>query len=568
MSEKITRRTFLSAAAWAGAALASPGLVACGKPKTAGKPPRIVIISIDSLDPRYLALDQNGMPGGRPGNRLMPKVHEFLEGGATLAGARCFLPAATDANHLNALAGTHPGMTGVLGVSVQPAGFGPDGRMAVFPTSLSWARTADGKPVDTLLAAYGRRYGKSAKVLAVSGKDWVGRMLNAPGSGLSALVVGKDHPSYVPAPRPYSFYDPPGDENADTDKESIYQKLFSHIAYEGRPERFPCDEWIKDAALAVITREKPELAFVIFAQMDDLSHGLGCAYPEDFVPGEGGGVCRFNPMVYREPALDGVRDVDRRFGEFMVRLTAMPEYRDAVYVLYSDHGHVTHRSTLVTPLLRPSGTDFTKVLKSARVVSKKEAKGIGLGAYSATSLGFLYFPEKNAEARAARGKEAREALEAHRVVDPETRGLECPWQAVDRPGMIAGVPGVCPPGELFHPYLAEGGHAGLPPWPDVFLFARNGWQLPLTQGLATNLGAKVPWYVPDGEVFLGGHGSPDTSKILIAFRGPGIARGKILPDPDGKQNHTIADIAPTVCGLTGLSLETPVVGQDRSRQLA
>ena len=41
---------------------------------------KLIIISIDSLDPKCLYLDAKGRAGGHPGNWLMPNVRAFLDG--------------------------------------------------------------------------------------------------------------------------------------------------------------------------------------------------------------------------------------------------------------------------------------------------------------------------------------------------------------------------------------------------------------------------------------------------------------------------------------------------------
>ncbi len=76
-------------------------------------PPKVILIAIDSLDPAYVSLDSQGEAGGTPGDWLMPNVREFLSGGTWLEHARSYMPSATDMNHMNAVAGTYIGQTGI-----------------------------------------------------------------------------------------------------------------------------------------------------------------------------------------------------------------------------------------------------------------------------------------------------------------------------------------------------------------------------------------------------------------------------------------------------------------------
>jgi hypothetical protein len=549
------------------------------------EPPQpLIIIALDAFHPGYLELNAAGEAGGRPGDYLLPNLHEFLAQATLLEDARDYLPSATDMNHLNAFAGTSSGQTGVLGVSLQIIGWNADRTPIVEPVHISWATNGRGEPVDTLFHAWQRRY-PSSQLALVSGKGWMGEMFREEGGPIDLIVTGADHPAYIPAPTAHNFADPEADEDAECDPESTIQQVFLEVM-AANPESVPSDAWVADATLAVLEREQPDLTFVLLAQTDDAQHILGAAWdPEEFVECEPpyippSGclrdrdpawqlVSRRNPYVYREPVLDALRDVDRAFGRLIEGLRALERYREATVVVYSDHGQVTH--------LRDAGwtdgqvtgedTDLVAILRDAGLLSEEEAEAVGFAAGTATSVGELYWLADTPEERDARAAAAREVLLAHRARNPETGAMECPWDVLSRTEMRAGLPDVSVPGELWHEGF--GGNPGPDPivWPDLLIFARNGWQIPAYSGMLANLGVDIPVDLPLA-IMLGGHGAADTSGILLAFSGPGVTPGRTLVDPAYERDYRIADIAVTAASMFDLTLENLSVGRDRTTELA
>jgi predicted AlkP superfamily pyrophosphatase or phosphodiesterase len=126
---------------------------------------KLIFIAIDALHPNYLELDVSGNLGGKDGNRLMPNVRNFVNGSLWYTNAKAFLPAATDMNHLNALAGTSTAQNGIVGVWAQPVGWDEDGRIILKSSHLSLARDDNGKKVDTLFHAWKRKYPQSKTLL-------------------------------------------------------------------------------------------------------------------------------------------------------------------------------------------------------------------------------------------------------------------------------------------------------------------------------------------------------------------------------------------------------------------
>jgi len=261
--------------------------------------------------------------------------------------------------------------------------------------------------------------------------------------------------------------------------------------------------------------------------------------------------------------MDAIRDVDTQFGRLMEGLKGMAYYRDATIILYSDHGHNNH---LFQEDLGKS-TDVVQILYEKGLITEDEKAGKGFGVMGLSSMAAAYWMADTLEERREKARAAKEVLLRHEIINPETGIRECPWDLMSHEDMITGVPGVAEPGELWHNYFGPGNDPQSLLWPDLILAMRNGWQAPLSPDLLVNLGIILPFSLPPVTLFLGGHGGPDTQRIVMAMSGPGIARGKVLTDPDYEKNHRIADLAVTVAERCGLRLGSTTVGQDRSKEL-
>ena len=283
----------------------------------------------------------------------MPNIRAFLKKSLWYRNARAYLPAATDMNHLNVLAGTSSGQTGIIGVWAQPTGWDSSGEPVVQPTSMNLAKDDKGRPVDTIFHAW-KRCRPGSKTLLITGKEWVGEMFrqNRLGSGVDILVTGMSYPGYLDGPRGESFAHPASYPDAVCDPAS------SHLGFFGGPMRlsdvmtrlytgqgslltwqmeyfgkhFPHDKWIVDSTLKIFERENPDMAYILLAQCDDGGHCIGCASdPSEFIdtttpytPPDGCAnkpeyqlVSRRNKLIFREAALNVVRDVDVQFGRLL-----------------------------------------------------------------------------------------------------------------------------------------------------------------------------------------------------------------------------------------------------------
>jgi predicted AlkP superfamily pyrophosphatase or phosphodiesterase len=543
---------------------------------------KLIFIAIDALHPNYLELDAQGLSGGSDGNWLMPNIRAFLKKALWYRNAKAFLPAATDMNHLNALAGTSSAQTGIISVWAQPTGWYKSGKVIIERTSMSFARDDKGRPVDTLFHAWKRRWPES-KTLLITGKEWVGDMFrqNGAGSGVDILVTGPNHPEYLKPPRRESFADPATDKDAACDPESGRLGFFegplgpSDVmtrAYTGQgslltlqmehfANHFPHDSWIVDSTLEIFKRENPDMAYILLAQCDDAGHCIGCAPdPSEFInasppykPPEGcenkSGyqlVSSRNKLLFKDAILDVVRDVDIQFGRLMEGLERQGALSHARIILLSDHSAVNHLSTEDF-----SSTDVMGLLEGSGIVENKNVY-----AFSVSSYGVLYW-HKNKE----QVPDAKALLEAHRAVNPQTGDKECPWWVLDRDDMKRGVEGVCLPGELYHTYYVDVDRERTMMWPDLIILAKNGWQIPVYNGHVPNVGIAAPRWAPPWRVYNGGHGSVDTLPIVVAISAP---QGKT-----GVQNRPIriADLGVTAASLFGLKLNSTTIGVDLSRDI-
>ena len=546
-------------------------------------PKKLIFIAIDGLHPKYLELDSEGFPGGMDGNWLMPGIRKFLKRAMWFPEAKAFLPAATDMNHLNALAGSNTSQSGVIGVWAQPSGWDDDGDPILEHSNLSFTRDDKGRRVDTLFHAWKRKWPKS-KTLIISGKEWVGEMFRQPEyeSGVDMIVTGPDHPEYIHPPKKESFADPHTDRDRVCDPESgrlglfggrgwrpgeiwtrFYtgQQSFLTLQMEHFSEHFPHDSWIVDSSLKLFRREKPDMAYILLAQCDDAGHCIGNAWdasefteaevsykPPDKCEKKPGYqlVSKRNKLIYREACLDAIRDVDVQFGRLIDGLEEQGILDNAQVILLSDHSAVNH---LYSDDF--SSTDMMRLIDDAGLMKDKN-----IYAFSVSSYGVLYW--RNNKKQIA---EAKKILKAHKTLNPQTGEEECPWWVLDRDDMKNGVDGICLPGELYHKYYIEVDREQTMLWPDLIVFAKNGWQIPVYNGHIPNVGIKAPKWTPPFRVYNGGHGSVDTLPIVAAVFNPGSRTGE-----NGREIR-IADLGVTAASMFGLELRSTTVGVDLSEDL-
>ena len=550
---------------------------------------KLIFIAIDALHPKYFELDAKGMPGGKEGNWLMPNIHTFLKKSLWYRNAKAYLPAATDMNHLNALAGTSSAQTGIISVWAQPTGWDKNGEATITRTSMSFARDDKGRPVDTLFQAWKRRWPNS-KTMLITGKEWVGEMFRGNGSassGIDILVTGPEHPDYLKPPQRERLVAHHEDRNTICDPESTRLGFFgrsmkpSNIMtrlYTGQgsfltqhmerfANHFPHDSWIVDSTLEIFKREKPDMAYVLLAQCDDAGHAIGCAWdPAEFInvnpPYEPPGGCQNKPeyqlvssrnkLLFKEAIMDVVRDVDIQFGRLMSGLQKQGVLDKAKVILLSDHSAVNHLYTEDF-----SSSDCVGLLESAGIIEKTGLLGKKeMYAFSVSSYGVLYWRETKEKV-----SNAKAVLLTHRALNPQTGKKECPWWVLDRSDMKNGMEGVCLPGELYHTYYVDVDKEKTIIWPDLIILAKNGWQIPVYNGQIANVAIKAPTWAPPWRVYNGGHGSVDTLPIVAAISIPGGKTGT------HDRPIRIADLGVTAAALSGLELKSTTIGKDLSKDL-
>ncbi|HQJ08595.1 MAG TPA: alkaline phosphatase family protein, partial [Deltaproteobacteria bacterium] len=551
--------------------------------KTSNEREKLIFVAIDALHPGYLDLDSKGMPGGSDGNWLMPNIRAFLTKSMWYRDAKAFLPAATDMNHLNALAGTSTAQTGIIGVWAQPTGWDEEGRAVIAPTSLSFARDDQGRSVDTLFHVWKRKYPDS-KTMLITGKEWVGEMFRQerPGTAVDILATGPNHPDYLEPPKREGLADPVTDRDAACDPESkrlgifggrlglsdIWTRLYTGqrslltLQMEHFANHFPHDRWIVDSTLEIFRREDPDLAYILLAQCDDAGHCIGNAsdpseFEEALTPYKPPKGCEGKPeyqlvskrnrLLYKEAILDVIRDVDIQFGRLMAGLEKQGVLGRSKVILLSDHAAVNHLSSM-----NFSSTDVMGLLKGAGLADDKTVY-----AFSVSSYGTLYW-----RGRKEKVSEAKKLLLKHKALNPQTGEMECPWWVLDRNDMKNGLEGICGPGELYHRYYIEVDRERSMIWPDLIILAKNGWQIPVYNGHVPNVGIKAPKWMWPWRVYNGGHGSVDTLPIVAAISVPGGRTG-IQQKP-----IRIADLGVTAASLFGLELKSTTVGVDLSSDLA
>ena len=505
---------------------------------------RIIMIAIDSLNPDYIKMNADASGPGGPGDWLMPRVRQFVKGAAHWPGAKAAFPQATDSNHLNILAATDTGLTGVIGVYKQPYRWKP-AEIHVGRIHLAKARYPDGSQVKTLFDLAEQATGGQARTAFLGNKNWVpeeyGPASHTP-STVDIFVNGVHHPSYVPAPVHVSYHDDPAtDPDAACDPESIFQTLVLNYKAKKKPADHPRDTWITEATIKVMEQENPDMTYVLLGDLDHAQHSLGALNnPAEWIQGPlpqlplGCAqkpryrlVSKRNPRLYKEPILDLVRAVDHNFGRLMDRLAAGGFLTNARVILVSDHNMINYLYRKDIEAL----TDVTKKLQDAGLAPKKSFYNYGAG-----SMGLLYWRPEYQQQHPSVVLDAKNELldPKHLAYNHELGRWELPWAIMDRYDMEHGRADLgIGPKELYNPHFVKNGV-----WPDLAVVMLNGWQVPSG---SFNLGEDTEF-----TLFNAGHGGPDTAAVMVAIKGFGFPAGATCSGP-----VRLADVGMTVAKSLG-----------------
>lgn len=542
--------------------------------------PKLFLISIDSLDSRYLQTD-NGFKGLQSEySNIMPNVNHFLSESTYFPHARCWLPAATEMNHLNAVAGTNSNLTGIIGVSIQLSNWDKNGNAVFVPINLNIAKDHEGKPIHTIFNSYKMKWPNS-KTFIISGTNSITNMFRYNNSGVDILIDAIIHPEYItPLKRSNKFYINQNDRNFQTNV-SKDQKLFSKISYEIKPRHFPPDKWVVNSAIDLFNNEKPDFGLIILAQMDYIQHAFGTAWDHsEFSLINNRLISKINRAVYKDAIINAIHDIDYQFGRLVN--TIKNNYDNPIIVLYSDHGHATTNSSETAwKIIRRSikrkynystNTDVEYLLKKNHAIPKNFKNFKDFSFVGISSMGLLNFKKIKDIPDNEKIAAAKRILSNHILFNKQKMIHETPWYVFDRNDMVNGIRGICDPKELSHDYYMKENQNESEIkiiWPDLIILCKENWQIPVDFRFFKKLGLPMPnslikkflpWYT-----YLGTHGGPDTNKIIMAFSGPMIPKGNAIMDEVFSLNFRISDIAITLSKILNIHLINKTIGQDLSR---
>ena len=512
---------------------------------------KVYFVAIDALNQEYLELNRAGTGKGSDGDWLMPNIHAFMEQGSSYSEAYVHLPAATDMNHLTNISGSMPGTEGLHSVAGYYFGLDENGHMVVHDPShdvIRWGE--EGEPVLTLFdvakdPAYGGE--PTAFNAVIAGKNWVAELMRDPDGVLDRVAHGQDVPFYLEQPRPYIQGDPPSDEDAAADPN--YRYPMGRLLGD-RPGMFPDDHWVMDGALRIIENEDPDVFYILMAEMDDGQHVMGAAWDLDEWLDQGtestwDDISRINPLAVREGVLDIAREADHNFGRFIDYLRERGTLDNVQIVVTADHGQVTHL---------PVGVDYKQILRRAGI---SPADGDRYATIGASSVAFIYDSDPETADR------IETILQETKRLNQDTGRRENPFVVINREEMRTGVDtytgeAVATPDELYSIWYAEFPveDNSKQRWPDLFVFTRENWQIPLYGGALFNLGLDISFAIPELSLMVGGHGGPETLHIPLIFGGPGFKAG-YSNSTDKVHNSSIA---PTLYALNGWTCPAHVDG--------
>lgn len=511
-------------------------------------PKRVYIISIDSMRADYLSQT------GTDGKSLTPNLDAFRKKGVTFTNCFDTLTALTATNHVATISGASAARSGILGAGGFFVGFDDAGKAVLRLYDFADLR------VPTLYDSV-KKADPKAKTAVISGKHWVSDLFGHNNPAVDIEIHGRKFPSYVNAPKGYWLGGPipVGDKSG---LPRIYLRDESEPSKGGLMDfvgmtatHAPSDDWVTDAAIAVVKNDDPALIYLLYAVMDDSGH----IYGSFNVPPDR------SAFQNQQAMRDQMRISDAAVGRFLDFLESSGRLKDSVVVITADHGMTSTRD----PYRLPPGATLQGFVKNPlslplkqigtqSVDIKKILSDAGYHIRSKTPPGaepdydYVFSEGSTAYIFGARPERLAGMLMTLNAWN-DRQPAQPIWRMLTRDEMQSATNDKTgQPFRLFDPNAASGKNpAG--PWPDVILLLNEGYinviyMDAIQQGMfALMAKGKLDMLPPSIEAFPfipGAHGSWAEQHVPLLIASPGLSAGTVR-----EENVSLLDIAPTVSHL-------------------
>jgi len=504
-----------------------------------------------------------------------------MDDGVNYTNADVYLPAATDMNHTNALAGSYTGTQGLYMVGGCVRGFTEHDEMLLAENSMDlMLYGCEGEPLERIYEVAKEVTGDRALCGFWSNKNWLAEIEGE----RTVDIVGTSErvPLFFPAPYKYDAAgDPQTDENpgdpmsgpfsmcfySDTMREILIPALLGQfnplvalsmyfVPYSRSIGMTPgnhCeDRYLVNSFFRSIAEEDPDVCYINAADLDNTGHFTGSSWSQDEwdtagTPGAWDDESAFSPWMRRDECIDIMREVDALFADFIQLLRNRGVYYNSVVVLLSDHGmeNVKDQRNGYEVL------DLRLILREQGLLYPEDYYEAG-----GTEMNFIWCDD-TAKLRAIEA-----FIEGYTVDDPDLGEVQ-PLIAINRDEMASGVDygtlGQVRPLELYSEYWI-GHEPGAPTyegqlWPDLFIFPRYNYNVAAhgraLAGAANPVGV-VLGNIPDNVKlgFPASHGGLQTTNMPLIFKAPAGWDG-YTPGSEYAGQVEIGDITPTIYRILG-----------------
>jgi hypothetical protein len=537
----------------------------------------VYYFSIDSMDPDYLYLNRAGTAPGSKGDWLMPNLRAFMGEGVSYTDARSYLPAATDMNHTNALAGTYTGTQGIYMVGGTFTGFTAYDEVQTKANSMGLMRYGDdGDDIKRIFEVAKDETGGKALTGFWSNKNW---LTDIQGQRSVDIVAHSERfPLFFPPPYKHVAGDPQTDENpwdplsapfvacfySDTMREILIPALLGQfdlmlglglyvmpisLVIGLNPGGHCEDRYLADSFFRSMIEEDPDVCYFNAADLDNTGHFTGSSWDlgewdDKSTPCAIDDVSMFSPWMRRDECLDICREVDELFADFIQLLKDRGVYDNSIIVVLSDHSmeNVKDKRNGYEVL------DLRLILRQHGLLLYEDYYEGG-----GTQINFIWCDDTG------KLEYIEETLEGYTVNDPVLGPVQ-PLMVVNRKEMKEGVDygdlGRVRAMELYSEFWVNNpdeadGHL----WPDLMIFPLYNYNVASHgQVLASAINpvgitlGNVPDNVQLG--FPAAHGGLSTTSIPLIFKAPSgwdaYAPGTVI-----EEEVEIGDIAPTIYQIMG-----------------